>query len=227
MYITDFEIEERGPIVIFKSPDHELHNKAFVRIQEFYESTFPQIKGKYFTLAAYKKLYTKQTGGWTYYTDWHGHNIDGKTIRAFYDTFPVAKLDDFEASLLAWLIGHGYGQTEKFCIIACKADDQPTLNHELAHAFWYLYPAYKKQMLKMMATSKKSSRMFSDLYNNLEKDYTAEAIDDEMHAYTAAMRDMHEFCVGCEVRPYNVDVNAIIDMQYLFKKYMTQYGFST
>jgi hypothetical protein len=35
-------------------------SRVFVRIQEFYESQFSEIRGKYFTLNQLKKLYSKQ-----------------------------------------------------------------------------------------------------------------------------------------------------------------------
>lgn len=222
--VQDFKVEKHGPIIIFKSPDHQLHNKAFVRIQEFYESTFPEIKGQQFELSLLKKLYKKKYGAWSYYTDWQGHNIDSDTLIDFYAAF--SDLSYFEDDLLSWLCREQIGvKARNFCIIACNDADHQTRYHEIAHAFWYLYPAYKKQMLRLISQSQRHSKMFSYLYKNLSKDYTPDAIYDEMHAYTAAMRDMHEFCVGCKVDTRHVDVDVIVKMQALFKRYMDKYGF--
>ena len=57
---------------------------TFIRIQEFYESPFREIRGHDFILEKYMDRYAKEYGNFTYTTDWNGFNVPGDIVRKFF-----------------------------------------------------------------------------------------------------------------------------------------------
>src|ERR1035438_5938399 len=72
-----------GGIVHLKFKTQNKLARAFIRLQEFYESPYPTIRRKYFTVDQFAKLYTKTFGEFSYYTDWHGFNLPGNIVQQF------------------------------------------------------------------------------------------------------------------------------------------------
>jgi hypothetical protein len=68
----------------------------FLRVQEYYESPYKQIKGKNFTLLEYMKVYSEdKDNAFTYVQDWSGFNVPGKQIDKLYSAKNISKIKDF------------------------------------------------------------------------------------------------------------------------------------
>jgi hypothetical protein len=124
---------------------------TFIRIQEFYES--PQFKGKYFTLEDYMDWYcsvpTLGNGSFTYPSDWDGMNFDGVTLKKWLHTCIKNKdqLRNKELKLINSIekyIGD-IDNIDQYYIIGTTNNNGSTIQHEIAHAFYSLYPEYKKR----------------------------------------------------------------------------------
>jgi hypothetical protein len=161
-------------------------SKVFVRIQEFYESQFDQIRGKHFTLNQLKKLYTEQQGWWSYYGDWGGFNVPGRVVRKFFKVFKDDLRPD-ERRVLKILEKNKMMDSDRFYIIGTVHKDRWTFDHELAHAFFYIYPKYRKQAKKIVAAFKKASeKHYEEIVATLKKwGYCDKVMVDEIHAYLA------------------------------------------
>lgn len=166
---------------------------SFVRMQEFYES--PKFKGKYFTLEEFIDYWAINWGDgyFDYVSRWHGFNLPGNVIEAWKDIFWLRDNGSFrerEVSVLnniqkamkkEKLVG------SKYYVIgvhkeSSSASRQEVIEHELAHAFYYLYPEYKRVARKMLKeipkkTFRKAKKALLDL------GYGTNVLEDEMQAY--------------------------------------------
>jgi len=85
-----FKIEEIK-LNIYHAEYDTLYNltSSFMRLQEYYESPFKELKGKFFKHETFFDLYTNLNLNkeFTYFTDWCGFNIPGSTAINFYKLF--------------------------------------------------------------------------------------------------------------------------------------------
>lgn len=118
---------------------------TFMRLQEFYESPFKEIRGKFFTLETFMDLYAKKQGNFTYTCDWGGFNVPGHVIGEFYQLFGSDLLMKEEILFDRIWPDDGTGNPTPprgpYYVIAMYDDE--CLDHELAHAMYYLDPEYK------------------------------------------------------------------------------------
>jgi hypothetical protein len=116
----------------------------FLRFQEHYES--PRFKGSVFSWGAYVAWYKQARGSFSYPWDWSGFNFPGQTLGPFrrgaFD--PLTRREKALLTLLA-------GVTDQDYVIATFEDDKGSLDHELAHAFWHLDPAYRAAIEAILA----------------------------------------------------------------------------
>jgi len=155
---------------------------TMVRMQEFYESPYQEIRGHYFTLDKFMDVYTKNNkkSVFTYFTDWMGFNLPDKTIRKFIVKY-LFRLREKEVNLLnkipiSMLLGF-----KKFYLIATCHDDD--VEHELAHAYFYLNYDYQFEMVTLI--SKLSPKKLEYWFNHLtKKGYCKEVFYDEIQAYS-------------------------------------------
>lgn len=121
--------------------------RAFVRVQEFYESPSKLFRGKFFPLAKFKAWYCRtqsETGKFSYYRDFGGYNVPGDVFLDWATTYAGNENED-EQGLLG-LIG---ALPKDFYVIGAPADSATTIDHELSHAFFHLFPEYRKLMVSM------------------------------------------------------------------------------
>ena len=153
--------------------------RSFLRMQEFYESPYPEIRGKYFTLAEYKKLYTRDHGKpFSYYTDWHGFNIPGKALREFGRVFK-GKLTTPEQLILSL--------KDVRYLIGTHDDCAEALDHELAHARYNIDLRYRERVDELVFLFGTSGLKEYEALKHwlLDLGYTSEVIIDEVNAYMA------------------------------------------
>lgn len=151
---------------------------TFMRLQEFYESPFKDIRGKFFTLEDFMDRYAKGQGNFTYTTDWGGFNVPGNVVREFFKTFNGELLNK-EEQLRELLKPYIEGE-DKFYVIAMY-DDGP-FEHELCHALYYLNPEFKARadaLVKALPTTVKET-VKKWLLN---KGYSSPLVTDETNAY--------------------------------------------
>lgn len=160
---------------------------TFLRLQEFYESDYPEIKGKFFTLEQYMDCYAKDKGNFTYTCDWSGFNVPGHVIEAFAQTFAKDLLQK-EKELLRIILQHvEENEWSKYYVIGSSKDGgkhkdaRDVMRHEIAHGLYYLNDEYKKEMKGLAQAAQEEHPKFAKTLRDLG--YCDEVIDDEIQAY--------------------------------------------
>jgi hypothetical protein len=159
-------------VVIKRKP--KILARMFMRFQEFYES--PEFRGKIFTKKQFLDWYAKERKT-VYEEDWAGFNLPGWVIEVFrHGSFNPLSIE--EKRLLSMCKNH----SGSFYVIGTENGDMRVLEHELAHALFYLDPVYKKKVIGLLNKIPKASR------DNMKKwlkskGYHQSVFIDEMQAY--------------------------------------------
>ncbi len=162
---------------------------TFIRLQEFYESPYKQIRGKYFRLEKFMDLYAKdqKKNKFTYFEDWNGFNVPSNIISKFINKFN----NDFtnkEINLIKKLPLYKYELSPKFYIIGIVEKGKDTIEHETAHGLYYLNKEYRKKMLKLINEMPIPLRQMAEKY--LKKiGYCKAIMKDELQSYFATGLD--------------------------------------
>jgi len=140
-------------IHLFFETQYEI-TSTMLRVQEFYESPYEDINGKYFLLEDYMDTYAKEMGNFTYTTDWSGFNVPGNIFNKFFKVFNGNLLE--KEIHLKRMIDEKKKELnikddeDNFYVIASYNDDRNSgkevLKHEMAHAMYYLDELYKRKM---------------------------------------------------------------------------------
>lgn len=156
-------------------------SSMFIRPQEFFESPFDNIRGKYFSLLEFMDTYAQANGGFTYLSDWSGFNIPGTVFLRFFKTFNY-DLSPKESILFERINDFRINATEDFYVIGAVKNNKETFNHEIAHAYWYLYSEYKNKMRSMLR-DKFKNKIGVVKKSLIERGYNEFVLEDEIQAY--------------------------------------------
>jgi hypothetical protein len=157
----------------------------FMRPQEFYESPFEEIRGKYFTLEQYMDRYAKENRKFTYFEDWSGFNIPSEYFSKFFNTFQHKDLTVKEITLKDNINTLRNNWDDTFYVIGIIKGQEKVLKHEIAHAYWYLdfnYAAHMVDLIKETISDKLYNTASESL---IKKGYSLLFVNDEIHAYMA------------------------------------------
>ena len=130
--IKIYHIGELGDILhLHYEKQYELCS-TFMRLQEFYESDIPEIKGNFFSLEEYMDAYANRMGNFSYTSDWSGFNVPSNVYYSWLEKFKNDLLRKEEA--LVDIISKETNKT-KFYIIGSYGDNKNAIvRHEIAHA---------------------------------------------------------------------------------------------
>ncbi len=166
----------------------------FLRYQEYYES--PVWRNKIFCLLEYMDWYSKEygKGAFSYTTDWGGFNIPSSVLDEVnpevipdfngYDEFMHCMAERIRREIV----------DDTFYLIGTYGDDSGHLDHEISHAYYYLYPEYKKLQILALGFGgpegqpfPKGTKTWQDQGRQvlLEQGYCEEVLKDELIAYAA------------------------------------------
>lgn len=152
--------------------------KALIRPQEFAES--PKFQGRIFTTSELKR-HAKSAGLLAPYRSAYGVNIPGSYLDLFFSNFPSRTPAELAIKERLDSLGRETWDSKYYVI---GASDGYT-KHELAHALFYLDPAYKTAALGILA------RLPFDAKHGIKKTllgwgiYAPNVIEDEACAYLA------------------------------------------
>lgn len=160
---------------------------TFMRVEEFYESSFKGIRGRFFTheqfMDAYAEFFDKK---FSYFDDIVGFNVPGNAFNKWVKLFSKYELWEKEQNLIDLINDNLEKKTDKFYVIGTYsgADDKRAIDHELSHAWYYLDPTYKRTMLKLVHKLPKTVK--NQLIQYLKKEgYARRVFNDEIIAYMA------------------------------------------
>lgn len=155
---------------------------TFLRYQESYESPNPNFKGKPFTILDYMEWYSKEHGNkFTYPDDWSGFNLPHWILRDI-GLIPDYNKYDMLMNRLFREIQNHFLSHHKWYLLGCVKGDEETLDHELAHAFYYVDPDYKKTMDNLLSWKYPNSvAVVNDWL--IKEGYDKTVLNDEAQAY--------------------------------------------
>ena len=181
---------------------------TFMRLQEFYECPDPDIRDHWFSIPQFMDSYAARHGNFTYFTDWAAFNVPGYSVDKFFSRF--SDLTMHEENLKEQL--NSCGKCLYYVIGTCLGSDD--VDHELAHAFWYLHPGYKEEMEKLLKFQIHSSSTCM-MYWLREEGYNEDQLLDEMQAYfaTSSLSYLKEEC------KVDTEWNILSNYRDVFKKY--------
>lgn len=172
----------KGIILVESETQYDICS-MFLRPQEFYESPYENIRGKYFSLEEYMDTYANDKGTFSYYTDWCGFNIPSDSLKMFVKMFAYS-LSRKESFLLASLCTLISFQEDFYIIGVCKEkSNKETLDHEMAHAFWYFdKKGYRNKLASL--NKKIPTYLVENAFNCLQSaGYDTNMLEDEYYAY--------------------------------------------
>lgn len=158
---------------------------TFCRAQEYYESPFNGIRGKMFTISKLMRLYSKKFGNgiFSYPVDWSGFNIPSKVIYDLYYINIVS--DENEYDNFIQLIDQKIQKITRnrnYYLIGSETGMKHTIDHEIAHGFYYLNKDYRNKSNKIVDSIKESS--LQKIKKHLLKiGYNEKVFRDEVQAY--------------------------------------------
>lgn len=179
-----FEILPRIFMVVIKNN----YDRAmlFCRYQEFYESPFNEIKGKFFTLEDFMKIYTTKNKKeiFTYPVDWHGYNIPSYVLYDAFDVFGQNRniYDEIMRDIVYFC--EKKSKKKPFYLIGTDKTNSITTRHEVAHGLYYTNNNYRDRVAGLLI--KIPPKEYKSLKRKLMKmGYCDDPviIEDEMHAF--------------------------------------------
>lgn len=204
-----YEIKEIKPKVFAVIiPDRYHRAMLFMRAQEFYESPNPKFRGKTFCIFDYMEWYSRtHHNNFSYAADWTGFNFPFKVVESLYDrmltkfvyytSYDVIMMDIIDE--VRQTLNLKYGPKDKNGVSKAKAYivgvsdlSSSTFDHEMCHAFYHIYPKYKKEVDAITKTIKPNA--YKQMCKNLkDMGYTEQVFNDEIQAYTCMDSDYYEF----------------------------------
>jgi hypothetical protein len=178
--------EIKPNIFALSIPDHYDRAMFFCRYQEFYESPFKEIRGKYFSfeklMRIYKNHWKKDT--FTYPIDWTGYNIPSNVLNKAIRTFglPANEYDQIMRTVATHCEKKANGNG--WYLIGAESFESKTMNHEIAHGLYYTNKEYKKECTKLINDIKPThyeklrKKLVKMGYMDIKK-----IIDDEIQAF--------------------------------------------
>jgi len=217
------KLEEIVPRVFHVNFETQIElTSTFLRFQEHFES--PKFKGKIFTLEEYKKWYTtnskkgRETGEFTYYTDWTGFNFPSTVLEPFY----YGRFNPLSEAEEMVLTSFRDKRSTDFYVIGTYGKESRkdnALKHEIAHGLFFVNQRYRGEVIKVLHQIPSETRgKFNSFLGGLGG-YHPDVWEDETHAYVVEGLDKLE-------RKHNVDVSGLRSfepvMNEIFDRYTNQ-----
>ena len=198
-------------ILLFECENFKELTLTFFRIQEFYESAKDELRGKKFDVFDFLCSEVKDNGEVKYFNGWAGFNFPGDVYEKWKKiNTPLTKLE----KELDKQIFKNINRNKPFYVIACLKKDKKAIDHELAHAMYYLDSSYKMEISSLISSI--PVKIYLDLRSKLfDFGYSYDVLDDEINAYLSIsgakyLRDTIKT---------KVDKKLIKSFEKTFKKY--------
>ena len=183
-----FKVSQPIPNCLLLSFDKQKHLAlTFCRVQEFYESPKKELNGKYFSFDEFVDIIMDDEGYIDYFNFWSGFNIPGNVFEKWKEIIGDNPLSDYECDLWS-IINFSNIDKNNYYIIGALKKDKDVIEHEIAHALYYMNADYKSEM-DMLTESflKENKKEFNKFVKELKKlGYCEYVTNDEIQAYMAS-----------------------------------------
>lgn len=185
----------------------------FCRYQEFYESPFKEIRGKYFSLEYYMRIYSKNRGKdiFTYPNDWSGYNIPSeiieKALNVFYYKNQPSEYDRIMSDIYFSCENYPLRfnrPRSKWYLIGAEDFKSQTMDHEICHGLYYTNKKYKKTVRDLIdGIKRKDYKFFCKELIKMGYSPDKKILDDEIQAFLSTGL-YHTFNIP-EIKKYSGD----------------------
>jgi len=174
---------------------------SFCRVQEFQESKLADVKGIPLSFAEFVHAHMDSKGVITYFNEWDGYNFNDIVWRRW---LPWERSKQ-EKSLIK-IMDDKLDTRKPFYVIGTLVGDNDTVNHELAHAMWYLDMGYRRMARAILETFKEYDRFdYGRMLKALsDMGYHDDVLEDELQAYmsTGTLAELREINFHEIAKPY-------------------------
>lgn len=207
-------------LIATSNSKHEL-GMTFLRFQEYYEG--PKYKGQIFTIKEYKEWYKKtyQKNEFTYCSDWSGYNIPDYVIKDVKNNFK--RLSKYEREF----ISECQKMTEPYYVIGSRKSDMRTMRHEISHAFWHIYPSYKREISNCILKILNDTNINKIRENLIKMGYNDCVMEDETQAYLLTDFDTYIKKWGVKIPSASIDPLRKIYNDHIIKYLTVDYNILT
>ncbi len=176
-------------IFALEIPDGYDRAMLFLRSQEYYESHFPEYRNNHFDFFSYMDHYRKwkKLDFFSYPDDWVGFNVPGEIVESVThyalnnESFFPTPYDNIMSEVIAQ-IKQKIEPNSKWYLIGVDKLIGRTIQHEIAHALFYINLDYRKEMISLaIEMERKVFDKIEDLLYNMG--YDKSVIVDEIQAY--------------------------------------------
>lgn len=207
-------------LLLFTFKTQKEISMTFCRVEEFYESPLKRLVGQKFDMFTFLDQQMNDKGEIDYFSYWTGFNIPGDSVLKWCELH-LQELTPLEHELINNITSK-VDVTKPFYIIGAKEKDANTLDHEIAHALYYLNKLYALQMTKAIYNFyKKDRKNYVKIVKALkEMGYNESVIKDEVQAYmsTSTKKELlGKFGISLD----NKETNAVRNE---FRKVLAKYN---
>lgn len=172
-------------ILHFEFPNAREMTLTFFRVEEHYESRYPNIREQRFTIEDFLETFMSEDGEFTYFYSVYGFNVPGGSFKRFFER-NGDHLTRREVALLERVKSAVNYDADDFYIIASIDGDDRTLDHELSHAFYYLDAEYRRRVDGLVSNAVRADLIteFKDALASMG--YSEQVFSDEVGAFLCA-----------------------------------------
>lgn len=157
---------------------------CLMRLQEYYESPNLAIRGKYFTLEEFFHANTSMDGKFDYTYNWIGYNVPGQIVNEWFELFSKSpeSLTNKESQFFSYFQNIITSHNKWYLIATQRESDKRIINHEIAHARYYLNVNYLDAANKLLNEIPQDE--YLRMFNSLKfMGYSDPFVADEIQAY--------------------------------------------
>lgn len=159
---------------------------TFFRVQEYYESPYNDLHGKEFSVFDFLKTMMNEKGEIDYFAKWCGFNIPGIVINKWINSLKDSPTPS--ENIFCEEIYKNVSLKKPFYVIGALEKDSKTIDHEIAHALYYMNKEFYENMDILNDKFRKNfPRIYNSMSSHLRKmEYRSEVIKDEIQAYLSS-----------------------------------------
>jgi hypothetical protein len=190
---------------------------SFCRVEEYYEGN-EKIRGQYLLMETFIDHFMDDDGKINYFHYWTGFNIPGDVFSKWFKMHASDK-SKWETAL-AEEVSKKIDFTKPFYVIGGKKGDMNVIDHELAHALYFMDKAYAAEMSEVTFRFCKEHRKdYNKVVKKLKKmGYGENVIADEVQAYmsTSTKKEL--------VEKFDIDFEGTKSIRTEFRKVLSKYN---
>jgi len=191
---------------------------TFFRMEEYYESPLKGLYEKKFSVFDFLIESMNDDGQIDYFSKWIGFNIPGHSILEW-SALHCPDYTPKETEVMNHITSK-VDVLKPFYIIAAKEQNTKVMDHEIAHALYYLNERYRGRMLDL---SIKMRQLDKNNYNKMIKKlrrmgYNQSVFNDEVQAYmsTSTKKEL--------VEKFGLDYETAMPLARQFRKVLQEYN---